>query len=200
MGVQKAMPTILLATHNAGKLREFRALLASSGWEVLGLADLSIAKQVDENASSFAENARLKAISYSLETNLPVLADDSGLEVFALDGRPGVESARYAGAEASDADRIRKLLSELEHARCLRSARFFCALAMAQLGSLILEATGECLGEIAAAPRGNHGFGYDPVFSVPELGKTFAELDEAEKNRLSHRSRAVESLLKKMPL
>ncbi|MBP1594650.1 MAG: hypothetical protein H6Q05_27 [Acidobacteria bacterium] len=194
------MPTMLLATHNAGKLREFRALLGPSGWEVVGLGDLAISEHVDETAGSFAGNARLKAIGYSLETDLPVLADDSGLEVIALDGRPGVESARYAGKEASDADRIRKLLSELEHAGRPRSARFFCALALAQWGSLILEATGECIGEIAAAPRGNHGFGYDPVFYVPELGKTFAELDEAEKNRLSHRSRAVESLLGKMQI
>jgi XTP/dITP diphosphohydrolase len=189
---------MVLATRNQGKLQEFRALLEPAGWGVIGLSDLSITKDVAETGKSFAENARLKALSYSNDTDLPVLADDSGLEVFSLDGKPGIESARYAGPGASDADRVRKLLAVLEGAGGSRAARFVCALAMAQWGALVLEAEGECRGEIAQEPRGDNGFGYDPVFLVPELGRTFAELDEKEKNRISHRARAVEALLTKL--
>jgi XTP/dITP diphosphohydrolase len=186
---------MVLATRNRGKLQEFRALLEPAGWEVIGLSDLSITRDVAETGKSFAENARLKAISYSNDTDLPVLADDSGLEVFSLDGKPGIESARYAGPGASDSDRVRKLLAMLERAGCSRAARFVCALAMAQWGALVLEAEGECRGEIAREPLGNNGFGYDPIFCVPELGRTFAELDEKVKNRISHRARAVAALL-----
>lgn len=198
MNPHRPIPTIILATHNQGKLREFRALLEPAGWEIIGLTDLSIRKEVEETGSSFAENARLKAAGYSRDTDLPVLADDSGLEVFSLGGRPGVESARYAGAGASDADRVARLLVELKQAGSARDARFVCALAMAQWGAIILEAEGECRGEIASEPRGAQGFGYDPVFWVPELGRTYAELDEMEKNRHSHRARAVGALLAKL--
>jgi XTP/dITP diphosphohydrolase len=186
---------MVLATRNPGKLREFRVLLAPSGWTPLGLSDLTIGKDVAETGSSFAENARLKAIGYSQETDLPVLADDSGLEVFSLGGRPGIESARYAGPGASDADRVQKLLTELRQAGSDRSARFTCALALAQRGAIVLETEGECRGEIAQKPRGTHGFGYDPIFWFPDLGKTFAELNEEEKNRHSHRAHAVRALL-----
>ena len=130
-------------------------------------------------------------------TELAVLADDSGLEVAALGGRPGVYSARYAGAHAADGDRIAKLLEELGAERD-RRARFVCALALAQKGTLLAEALGECPGEIAEQPRGSHGFGYDPVFLVPELGRTFAELSEAEKNLRSHRARALRDLLDRL--
>lgn len=190
-------PRIVLATRNHGKLREFRSLLQPAGWEMVGLSDLSIMKNVPETGSSFAENARLKALAYAEETDLPVLADDSGLEVFALGGRPGITSARYAGPGASDQDRIGRLLSELDRLRADRAARFVCALALARRGVVIMEAEGECRGEIAREPRGTQGFGYDPVFWFPELGKTFAELDEAEKNQHSHRARAVRALLAK---
>jgi len=189
---------MILASRNQGKLREFRALLAPAGWEVIGLSDLAIERDVKETGNSFAENARLKALAYSKDTDLPVLADDSGLEVFSLGGRPGVASARYAGLDASDADRVRKLLAELEGGAGSRAARFVCALALAQWGSLLLEAEGECRGEIAPGPRGENGFGYDPVFLVPDLGRTFAELDEDEKNRRSHRAHAVAQLLAKL--
>jgi XTP/dITP diphosphohydrolase len=192
------IPTMALATHNRGKLREFRALLAPAGWEVIGLSDLSIDKEMEETGSSFAESARMKALEYSRDTDLPVLADDSGLEVCALEGRPGVKSARYAGPGASDSDRVHKLLAELNRKGAPRSARFVCALALAQWGVLLFEAEGECRGEIAAEPRGGRGFGYDPVFVVPELGQTFAELDEDVKNRCSHRARAVAALLSKL--
>ena len=189
------MKQLVIATRNAGKLREFRNLLLPLKADVLSLSDMGIDADVEESGNTFAENARLKAIGYSRLTRIPVLADDSGLEVDALCGRPGIHSARYAGPGASDADRIRKILDELEKAGGKRDARFFCSLALAQDGVLILESEGECRGIIAGEPRGTNGFGYDPVFYFPELGKTYAELDEAEKNRYSHRACAVASLL-----
>ncbi len=196
--MQILTPTIMLATHNRGKLREFRALMESSGWQVVGLAEAGIKEDVEETGASFKENAQLKARGYSVHTDLPVLADDSGLEVFSLGGKPGVESARYAGPGASDEDRIRKLLSELERTGGARTARFVCSLALAQMGAILFEAEGECRGEIALEPAGSNGFGYDPVFFVPELGCTYAQLDPAQKNRHSHRARAVEALLEKL--
>jgi XTP/dITP diphosphohydrolase len=186
---------MVLATHNRGKLREFCVLLEPRGWQVLGLDDIGIEKDVEETGASFAENARLKAITYSIGTDLPVLADDSGLEVFSLAGRPGIRSARYAGKHASDSDRIRKLLRELEQSGGARAARFVCALALARSGAVVLETEGECRGEIAREPSGDNGFGYDPIFFIPELGRTYAQLDEEEKNRCSHRARAVAALL-----
>jgi XTP/dITP diphosphohydrolase len=192
------MKQLVIATRNAGKLREFRDLLLPLESTVLSLADLSIDADCDESGSTFAENARLKALEYSRLTSLPVLADDSGLEVDALGGRPGIYSARYAGYGASDADRIRKLLEELEKSSGSRNARFVCALALAQEGTLRLESEGECRGVVAEKPRGNNGFGYDPVFYFPELGKTYAELTNSEKNLYSHRGRAVTSLITKI--
>jgi len=186
---------IVVATRNAGKLREFRSLLTSLGSRILSLNDLSLDVELEESGDGFAENARLKAVGYSCLTPYPVLADDSGLEVEALGGRPGIHSARYAGPGASDSDRISKLLGELENAAGSRSARFVCALALAQDGVLLLETAGECRGIIAKGPRGTNGFGYDPVFLFPELGKTYAELSEPEKNQYSHRARATASLL-----
>jgi XTP/dITP diphosphohydrolase len=189
---------IVVATRNQGKLREFRSLLEPSGLDVICLSDLLIRKEVEETGSSFSENARLKARSYSEETELTVLADDSGLEVFALGGRPGVASARYAGPEASDEGRIHKLLSELELTRSGRQARFVCALALARRGRILLETEGECLGEIVREPRGTNGFGYDPIFYFPEMGKTMAELSDDQKNTISHRARSIRSLLAKL--
>jgi XTP/dITP diphosphohydrolase len=190
--------TLIVATRNTGKLREFRSLLLPLNCTVLGLADLSLDMEIEESGSSFAENARLKAIGFSRSTRFPVLADDSGLEVAALGGAPGIRSARYAGEGASDADRIRKLLEEIKEARGGREARFVCALALAQNGHLLREADGACSGVIIDEPRGTNGFGYDPIFLFPELGKTFAELNEEEKNRLSHRAKAVGSLLQQL--
>lgn len=187
--------TLVIATHNLGKLREFRSLLAETGWEVVGLSELSIHADFLETGSSFVENARVKALQYSRFTKLPVLADDSGLEVSALNGRPGIHSARYAGPAASDSDRVEKLLGEVKRTGARREARFVCALALAQDGALLLETEGECRGEIAKEPRGSNGFGYDPIFLISEFRKTFAELDEAEKNRISHRAQATRKLL-----
>ncbi len=208
------IPTMLLATRNRGKLREFQALLAPAGWEVIDLQALDLSQHADEpnlesrisqspdhfeeTGDSFGENARLKALHYSRMSDLPVLGDDSGLEVFSLGGRPGIHSARYAGMEASDADRIRKLLAELQPDRADRTARFVCSLALAQWGTVLQEAEGECRGEIALEPKGTGGFGYDPIFFLPEFGCSMAELPEEEKNRISHRARAVASLLAKI--
>lgn len=192
------IPALLVATRNTGKLREFRQLLEPLQSEILSLADASIDAEIEETGSSFAENARLKAIAYSRLTALPVLADDSGLEVAALDGRPGINSARYAGVGASDDDRIAKLLDELRKNKAGRDARFVCAVAVARQGVLVQEAEGECPGVITEKPRGTGGFGYDPVFLLPGIKKTYAELTEAEKNLYSHRSRAVEALMRKL--
>ncbi len=190
--------TIVVATHNTGKLREFRNLLLPLKIRVLGLNDLAITDEFEESGNSFAQNARAKAIECSQMTPFPVLADDSGLEVEALGGRPGILSARYAGPGASDSDRVRKILEEVEKAGRGREARFVCALAVARSGHLLLESEGECRGIITKEPRGKNGFGYDPIFFFPELGKTFAELNETEKNRYSHRARAAASLLQQL--
>jgi XTP/dITP diphosphohydrolase len=189
------MNSLVVATRNAGKLLEFRTLLLPLKAEILSLSDLAIDKDFEESGSTFAENARLKALAYSQLTSLPVLADDSGLEVAALGERPGIYSARYAGPGASDSDRIRKLLTELEKYPDERDARFVCALALAQAGTLLLESKGECRGVIAQEPRGTNGFGYDPVFYFPELGRTYAELSNKEKDLYSHRGLAADSLL-----
>ena len=191
---------LVIATHNSGKLREFRSLLSNTDWEILGLRDLAIEQDYDETGTTYAENAALKARNYSLHTDLPVLGDDSGLEVVSLGRRPGVYSSRYAGPGAADIDRIRKLVQELQQAGGSRDARFVCALALAREGSVLLEAEGECRGVIINEPRGGRGFGYDPVFCIPELGKTYAELTEDEKNRLSHRAAALGKLLSRMCL
>ncbi len=189
-------PTIVVATRNQGKLLEFRSLLLPLKSEILCLSGLSINEEFEETGQTFAENARIKAIGYSRLIPFPVLADDSGLEVAALSGRPGVHSARYAGPGASDSDRVQKLLAELARSGGGREARFVCALALAQEGILLHESQGQCSGIIAGQPQGTGGFGYDPVFFFPSLGKTFAQLNEAEKNQHSHRAQAVAALLK----
>jgi XTP/dITP diphosphohydrolase len=193
-GLPAVLRKVVLATRNRGKLGEFRRLLAPRGCEVIDLDGAGIRRDHEETGDTFEANARLKALAYSHDTPLPVLADDSGLEVAALGGRPGVHSARYAGAGADDEQRIRRLLEELRGAPAPRAARFVCALALAQSGRLLLEVRGECPGEIAFEPRGRRGFGYDPIFVFPELGRTFAELSAEEKDRVSHRARAVEAL------
>ncbi|NWG13093.1 MAG: XTP/dITP diphosphatase [Acidobacteria bacterium] len=192
------MSHIVLATRNAGKLRELRSLLSETGWRVHGLQEIAMPAEVEETGATFSENARRKAVAYSGRTDYPVLADDSGLEVFALGGRPGVVSARYAGEGAGDAERIANLLAELDQTHGGRDARFVCALALALRGHLLLEVEGECRGVIAPEPRGRRGFGYDPVFFFPQLGKTFAELSEEEKNAHSHRGHAVKLLLTRL--
>jgi XTP/dITP diphosphohydrolase len=191
-------PTIVVATRNPGKLREFQSLLLPLNSDILSLADMSIVEEFEETGRTFAENARIKAVSYSRLIPFPVLADDSGLEVAALGGQPGIRSARYAGAEASDSDRIQKLLEELARSGGGREARFVCNLALAQEGVLLHEAQGQCAGIIATETHGTNGFGYDPVFFFPSLGKTFAEFTEAEKNQHSHRAQAIAALLERL--
>jgi len=183
---------ILVATGNPGKLAEIREILAGLGLGLAGLADYPWLPESGEAGDTFADNAFRKASFYSRLTGLPALADDSGLEVDALGGAPGVRSARYAGPEATDADKVRKLLNALEAvAEPARTARFVCAVSLVAGGREVLAASGVCEGVITRMPAGRGGFGYDPVFLVPELGRTFAELAPEEKNRLSHRGRAL---------
>jgi XTP/dITP diphosphohydrolase len=193
------MVILCIATNNAGKQVEFRELLAEWPGEIVYPADLGLALDVEERGDSFAEIAALKAVAYAEASGLPCLADDSGLEVDALQGAPGIYTARYAGPGASDADRYRKLLAELGDLPLeRRTARFRCAVALAYPdgatnGREVDVAEGTCEGVIAFAPRGEHGFGYDPVFYLPEHGRTMAELPAAVKNRISHRARAVQA-------
>ncbi len=189
------MITILVATHNAGKRREYEALLADLPIAWVSPAELGLADfDVEESGTTFEENARLKALAFSDRAGVPALADDSGLVVDALNGAPGVYSARYAGPGASDADRYRKLLAELAGVpQARRSAHFECVVALALPGGAVYTASGRVDGAIASAPRGQQGFGYDPVFVLPD-GQHMAELAPAEKNALSHRARALHAL------
>ncbi len=182
---------LLAATRNAGKLRELRARLG--GHEVLSLDDVAGVPEVDETEDTLEGNARLKALAAARASGLWSLADDSGLFVEALAGAPGVHSARYAAG--TDADRVQALLRAMEHVPGrARSAAFRCVLALASSDGVVRFATGECRGDILRAPRGHQGFGYDPVFLVPGLGRTMAELTLEEKGRLSHRARALDAL------
>lgn len=184
---------LLIATHNRGKLIEYQGLLAGLPLELVTLDSVGLRDDVEEHGATFAENARLKAVTYARKSNLLTLADDSGLEVDALGGEPGVRSKRYAGENKSDAERIAFLLGKLRTVpREKRSARFRCAIAIASPEGRVWESQGTCEGEILFAPRGTHGFGYDPVFYFPDLGVTMAELSTAEKNKISHRARAAQ--------
>lgn len=189
------MQTALLATSNLGKLREYEPLLDGLPVRWTLLSDLELDLEVEETGTTFEENARLKAVTYAQASGLPTLADDSGLEVDALDGAPGVRSARYAGPSASDEDRYRLLLHNLEGVPDdQRMARFVCVAAMALPSGPIATALGTVEGRITREPRGAGGFGYDPVFWVAEKGRTMAQLEQDEKNRISHRGRAVTAL------
>jgi XTP/dITP diphosphohydrolase len=189
---------LLIATNNPGKAREYREILSrlSISCQLTTPARQGLAMEVDESGDSFEENARMKALAFSRASGLLTLADDSGLEVDALGGAPGVRSARYAGPGATDADRYRKLLEALAQVPAgKRTARFRCVIALAQPDGAVQTASGTCEGEIGFAARGVHGFGYDPVFLVQGGGgKTMAELDPAEKNRISHRARALRAV------
>lgn len=183
---------LLVATHNPGKVREYRDLLSALPLEVTYLDAEGITDEVDENGTTFAENATLKATTYAALSGLWTWADDSGLEVDALDGAPGVYSARYAGPGATDAERYRKLLDALTGVPWdRRSARFRCTVALATPDGQIRTADGACEGIIAFGPAGENGFGYDPVFYMPELGATMAQLEPDVKNVVSHRARAA---------
>jgi XTP/dITP diphosphohydrolase len=188
---------LLLATNNKGKVREYKHMLKDLPFELVSLAELGINTSVDEVGESLEENARLKATTLSRESQLLTLADDSGLEVDVLGGEPGRLSARYAGEGASDRDRVEYLLSRLKDVPPeKRAARFRCVIALAQPDGEVELCSGECKGVIALEPRGEEGFGYDPIFYLPELGKTMAELTLEEKNRVSHRGRAAREAIK----
>jgi XTP/dITP diphosphohydrolase len=191
------MPKLLLATNNEGKVREYKSMLQDLPFELVSLAEAGIKTEVDEVGESLEENARLKATVLARESRLLTLADDSGLEVDALGGEPGRLSARYAGEGASDRDRVNYLLSRLRGVPSeKRSARFRCVIAIATPGGKVELCSGECRGLITTTPRGEHGFGYDPIFFLPGLGKTMAELPLEEKNRVSHRGQAAREAIK----
>ncbi len=189
--------TLVMATRNPGKVRELKALLEGSGVVLLSLADFPHLPDIPEEGATFAENAAAKALAVARLTGVAALADDSGLVVDALGGAPGVFSARYAldrtaPASPTDADNWSKLLEELQDVPWdERGARFVCEIVLALPDGRLFRARGECPGSIALEPRGEKGFGYDPVFWVPEYGATMAQLGPEIKNRISHRARAL---------
>ena len=186
------MPKLLLATGNRAKLYELRSLLQELPYKLVTPSEVGISTEVEETGSSLEENARLKASLSATRSGLMALADDSGLEVDALGGKPGVLSARYAGKNASDTDLINYLLSQLEEVPWEeRQARFRCVIAIAMPDGQVKLISGECQGIITLEPKGERGFGYDPIFYLPQLGKTMAELPLAVKNRVSHRGKAA---------
>ena len=187
----------ILATHNPGKLREMADILSHLGVEVVSPADVGITVEVEETGATFAENAMLKAKAICAASGLPAIADDSGLCVDALNGGPGVYSARYGGEDLDDKGRYTLLLNSMR-GQTTRAAHFACAIACAFPGGKTLTAEGRCDGAIAFAPLGGGGFGYDPVFLVPEKGKTFGQLTAEEKSEISHRGRALRDFSAKL--
>lgn len=188
------MPRILIATGNKGKLLEIQALLCDPELILLLPAELGIQLEVEENGTTYETNAAIKAMAFACASGLLTLADDSGLEVDALGGLPGVRSARFSPLpNASDADRRRYLLERLGNTARPWTAHFHCTVALALPDGRLRFASGECRGEVIPEERGQNGFGYDPIFLFPELGRTMAELSMEEKNSLSHRARAVQA-------
>ena len=187
---------LLLASSNAGKLREYQSLSAGSAIQLEDLPNIDSLPKFDETAPTFAENALGKALHFSQFSDCPVLADDSGLVVPALAGAPGVNSARYAGPNASDSDRIVKLLEDLRSKNVTdRRARFVCVIAVARKGDAIAVVSDLVEGVLIDSPAGTSGFGYDPIFVYEPLGKTFGEIPREEKSKFSHRGRAFRKLL-----
>jgi XTP/dITP diphosphohydrolase len=190
------MKKIILATSNQGKLQEFRNLISEYPWSVLSLEDFPELPTVEETGTTFRENACLKVVTTAEKTGFIALADDSGLEVEYLDGMPGVYSARFAGDPGNDQKNNQKLLTMLEGVPdSLRGARFCCTIAVATPEGQVAYFEGVCRGKILTEPRGENGFGYDPLFYLPELGKTMAQLTEVEKNRISHRGKALRGII-----
>jgi XTP/dITP diphosphohydrolase len=185
--------SLVLATRNPGKTREIRELLNNFPVEIKNLDDFGPIPDVQEDGTTFDENAFKKASFTAKVLGLPALADDSGLEVEALGGAPGVHSARYAGPSATDQERAAKLLQKME-GKTNRGAAFMCVISVAVPSGVALTYEGRCEGLIAEAPAGENGFGYDPIFYYPPLKKTFAQLSPAEKNRVSHRGKALAEL------
>jgi XTP/dITP diphosphohydrolase len=185
------MPKLLLATSNPGKIREYRFLLDGLGYGITTLTEEGITKIVTESGNNYEQNARLKAITYAKLSQFTALADDSGLEVDALNGEPGIKSARFAGEAATDEEKVSLLLDKLNGIPWeKRTARFKCVIAIAIPGGRVELCHGECNGMIAFEAKGEKGFGYDPIFFLPDIGKTMAELPFDMKNQISHRARA----------
>jgi XTP/dITP diphosphohydrolase len=198
--IEPAFIRLLVASSNSGKLREYQQLAGISGIEIELVPNFRKLPAFDESAPTFAENAAGKALHYSRLVDGVVLADDSGLVVPALDGAPGVRSARYAGPNATDADRIGKLLREMEGKKGdARRARFVCVTAIATRGRALAVVSDFVEGKIVEEPRGSRGFGYDPIFQMSDTKRTFAELATEEKNRLSHRGRSFGKLVATFP-
>ena len=184
---------LLVATTNPGKVREIEAILEGAPVDIVTLAGWPAIPEPEETGATFAENARLKALYYAEATGLPSVADDSGLEIEALDNAPGVHSARWHGSDY--AFKFRKIQELLEERGVAGSAaRFVCRIAVARDGVVLYEAEGVVTGELVAEPRGDNGFGYDPIFFYPPLGKTLAELDQTRKSAVSHRGKAFAQL------
>ena len=187
-----SLEKVLLATNNQGKARELSSLIGGEAWEFTTPARERINLEVEETGNTFEQNAILKATAFAHASNLIALADDSGLEVDALDGAPGVFSARYAGSQASDKERNDYLISRLDGVPWeKRQARFRCVIAIVSNDDEAVLCKGECPGIIAFEPKGDNGFGYDPIFWLPEFGKTMAEITLEKKNEISHRGKAA---------
>lgn len=182
---------LLIASNNRGKLHEFTEILPVLVADLYTPADLSLNLEVEETGATYAENAQLKAVAFAHASGLLAVGDDSGLEVDALAGAPGLYSARYAGHGVSDADRRAKLIGELRAVPAPRPARFRCAIAVAVPAGEVRLFEGTCEGQIILEERGANGFGYDPIFFMPEHNATMAELPSALKNQISHRARAA---------
>lgn len=197
------MRSLLLATTNRHKLEEYRAIFSEAPFVLRSPTDLQIDITVEEIGTTFAANAELKALAYASVSGMLTLADDSGLEIDALGGAPGVYSARFISETASYTERFRVILEQLKEIPSeQRTARFRCAITLAEPSGYHRTVEGAIEGIIADAPRGNNGFGYDPIFVVPALGKTTAEIPTEQKNRISHRGRAAQlalSLLQNWP-
>jgi len=185
---------IVLATNNSHKIKEYRSLFANMPIEVLSLSDVAIKSDIEETGTSYEENAAIKAENIAQLTKFLVIADDSGLEISALGGSPGLNSARFAAQHKSQSEANRAILKSLERADN-RQARFVCVIALANYHGRLNLFRGECLGRILMRPEGDSGFGYDPIFFSDEANACFAAIGEAQKNRYSHRAKAVEQLL-----
>ena len=190
------MPSLLLATNNKGKVAEIKALLAELDLNLLTPSDVGLSLEVPEDGQSYAENASKKAVAFARVSRMPALGDDSGLEVDALQGQPGLHSHRFCPIpNASDADRRKYLLEQLADKPRPWTATFRATVALVSTSGNVKLATGQCIGEIIPEEQGNNGFGYDPIFFIPEIGHSMAELDLHEKNGLSHRGRAVQNAI-----
>jgi len=191
---------IVIATRNPGKFREITAILKSPLIKFLSLLDFPKIPEIIEDGATFAENAQKKAMIISELTGRFALADDSGICVEALQGKPGIFSSRFAGENATDEERCQKLLKQMEGIPLTkRKAAFVCAIAIASPQGKVQAVEGKCSGLISLSPRGTHGFGFDPIFLLPKLGKTMAELTPEEKNKISHRARALRKIKKILP-